>query len=132
MDNLIDLTHSNTSSSSTGPISVDDPQNVVESMAEPYQNVKKFKTESSSSSSSTPPPSLPHSSVVPISPPVVEQSVKEEVILEFIYKDQSDVVEAILFNAGVREEQYVQFPMDARFVNPEHSDDDPTAHSKCM
>ena len=43
---------------------------------------------------------------------VVEQHVKEEAILNFIYEDKSDRLERILLTAGVAEEQYVQFPVD--------------------
>ena len=63
---------------------------------------------------------------------VVPQRIKEVAILEFLYEDRSDRLETILQSAGVTEEQYVQFPIDDRFINPERSSDDYTELSKCI
>jgi uracil-DNA glycosylase len=63
---------------------------------------------------------------------VVPQRIKEDALLNFVYEDRSDRLEKILRSAGVTEEQYVQFPIDDRFVNPERSSDDITELSKCM
>ena len=62
---------------------------------------------------------------------VVEQHDKEEAILNFMYQDKSDRLERILLSAGVVEEQYVQFPVDDRFINPKRPDDDLNDPSKC-
>jgi hypothetical protein len=62
----------------------------------------------------------------------IPQRSKEDAILEFLYEDKSNRLETILQSAGVTEEQYVQFPMDECFINPERSSDDITEPSKCI
>jgi hypothetical protein len=60
------------------------------------------------------------------------QRIKEDSILDFMYEDKTDLLETILLSAGVTEEQFVQFPIDDRFINPERSSDDPLEPSKCI
>lgn len=60
------------------------------------------------------------------------QRIKEEAILDFMYADRTDLLDTILLSAGVTEEQYVQFPIDDRFINPECSSDDLLDPSKCI
>jgi hypothetical protein len=45
--------------------------------------------------------------------------IKEDSIFDFMYEDKTDLQETILLSAVVTEEQYVQFPIDDRFINPE-------------
>jgi hypothetical protein len=63
--------------------------------------------------------------------PLLEQHEKEKAILEFINEDRSGKVEMILRNAGVIEEQYVQFPFNELYVNPARLDLDLDDPSRC-
>ncbi len=63
--------------------------------------------------------------------PVVQQPVKEQELLDFLYNDKERKVDQILKNAGVFEEQWIQFPIDMRYANPACSDLDDTDPEKC-
>ena len=64
-------------------------------------------------------------------PVVLPQHLKEEEILDFLNSDRSGKVETILRNAGVFEEQWVQFPFNELYVNPAYSDLDPLDPERC-
>ena len=64
-------------------------------------------------------------------PVVLPQHLKEQAILEFLNSDRSGKVETILRNAGVFEEQWIQFPFNELYVNPAYSDLDPLDPERC-
>ena len=65
-------------------------------------------------------------------PVVLPQHLKEEQeILDFLNSDRSGKVETILRNAGVFEEQWIQFPFNELYVNPAYSDLDPLDPERC-